>query len=387
MKYDFDEIIPRKGTDSLKWDFTEDSEVLPLWVADMDFRTAAPVVDALMKRVQHGIFGYAMFPDAYYAAIDSWFSRRYGFSVKKEWILYANSVVPALSAIIRALTEPGDRVIVQSPVYNCFYRNIGLNECETVSNNLIYDNGLYTIDFDGLERIAADPRTKLMLLCNPHNPAGRVWTKKELTRMGEICIRNQVTVVSDEIHCDIVFPEHQHIPFASLSEDFLLHSVTCTSPSKTFNLASLHVSNTFVADAALRAKVERAFHQNGIAEANAFAIDGLIAAYNKGEDWLQQLLVYLRDNYLALTDFFVQNFPQLYVLPLEATYLPWVDCAALPCSPSELAQTLLEKAKVRFNPGLMYGKNGENFLRINIACPRAVLMEGLDRFRNCVLSL
>ncbi|MDR0814121.1 MAG: pyridoxal phosphate-dependent aminotransferase [Bacteroidales bacterium] len=387
MIYDFDKIIPRRGTDSLKWDFTTDNEVLPLWVADMDFRTAAPIVDALVKRAQHGIFGYSLFPDAYYAAIDSWFSRRYGFSVKKEWTLYANSVVPALSAIIRALTDAGDKVILQSPVYNCFYRDIGLNGCETVSNDLIYENGLYTIDFDGLERIAADPRAKLMLLCNPHNPAGRVWTRDELTRIGEICIRNQITVVSDEIHCDIVFSPHRHIPFASISEEFLLHSVTCTAPSKTFNLAGVHVSNTFVADAALRTKVEKAFHQNGIAEANAFAIDGLIAAYNEGEDWLQQMLAYLHDNYLALTDFFAENFPQLYVLPLEATYLVWLDCTALQRSSSELSQILLEKAKVRFNPGLMYGKNGENFLRINIACPRALLMEGLNRFRNCVLSL
>jgi cystathionine beta-lyase len=364
-----------------------DDAVLPLWVADMDFRTAAPVVDALTKRAQHGIFGYSLFPNTYYAAIDSWFSRRYGFSVQKEWILYANSVVPSLNAILRALTEPHDKVILQSPVYNCFFTTIGLNGCESVSNDLIYENGRYSIDFDGLERIAADPRAKVMLLCNPHNPAGRVWTKEELTRVGEICLRNQVTVVSDEIHCDIVFPEHRHIPFASLSKDFLLHSVTCTSPSKTFNLAGVHVANTFVADAELRMKVDKAFRQNGIAEANAFAIDGLIAAYNEGEDWLEQLLTYLYDNYLALTDFFGKNFPQLHVLPLEATYLVWVDCSALQRSAAELSQLLLEKAKVRLNQGLMYGKNGDNFLRINIACPRAVLMEALNRLRNCLLPL
>ncbi|MDR1668046.1 MAG: pyridoxal phosphate-dependent aminotransferase [Bacteroidales bacterium] len=383
MIFDFDEIIPRRGTSSSKWD-RAGAGVLPMWVADMDFRTAPPITEALVKRARHGIFGYSLLPDEYYDAVINWFYRRYDFAVQREWILSAISVVPAVSAILRALTVPGDKVILQSPVYNCFYSTIDANGCQAVSNDLIYRNGEYTVDFDGLQRIAATSGAKVMLLCNPHNPVGRVWTREELMRTGEICLRHGVTVLSDEIHCDLVFREYRHLPFASLGEDFLLQSVTCTSPSKTFNLAGLHASNIFVAHPDLRKKIRQALHANGIDENNSFAADSLIAAYNESEEWLKQLLDYLYNNYLYLRAYCAEHFPQLYVLPLQATYLAWVDCTALQRSSRELSQMLLEKGKVWFNPGTMYGANGEGFLRINIACPRALLQEGLERMRQAL---
>ncbi len=257
MKYNFDEIIPRRNSNSYKWDSSESEEILPMWVADMDFRTAQPIIDALARRVQHGIFGYSKVPPAYFEAVTSWFLRRHQFSFKKEWLLFTTGVVPALSAVIMALTKPGNKVIVQGPVYNCFFSSIRNNGCEMVSNDLVYQNGVYQIDFDDLEEKAADPETKLMLLCSPHNPVGRVWTREELTRVGEICIRNKVTVVSDEIHCDLVYPGYRHIPFASISNEFLRHSVTCSAPSKTFNLAGVHVANILAADETIRKKLIR----------------------------------------------------------------------------------------------------------------------------------
>ncbi len=380
----FDEIVPRRHSNSYKWDSADDDAVLPMWIADMDFKTAPPVIEALIRRAKHGIFGYTKVPDAYYDAVIGWFGRRHQFTVRKEWILYTTGVVPALSAIIKALTVPGDKVIVQSPVYNCFYSSIRNNECETVSNDLIYENGSYTIDFAGLEKIAADPKAKLLLLCNPHNPAGRVWTKDELTEIGNICIRNGVTVVSDEIHCDLVYPGYRHIPFASLSEEFLLHSVTCSAPSKTFNLAGLQAANIFAADAEVKKRIDKALNINEVCEINPFGVEGLIAAYNEGEDWLEQLLVYLYDNYLFLKDFFTTHLPQLKVLPLQATYLVWVDCSVLKKTSEELVKILLEQEKLWLNEGTMYGANGANFLRINIACPRALLQDGLNRMKHAI---
>ncbi|KAA6322840.1 Cystathionine beta-lyase PatB [termite gut metagenome] len=386
-KYNFDRIIPRRNTNSCKWDSAEDDAVLPMWVADMDFMTAPPVIEALVKRAQHGIFGYTKIPSAYYEAIIGWFGRRYGFEVQKPWILFATGVVPALSAIIKALTVSGDKVIIQSPVYNCFYSCIHDNGCEVTSNDLVYENGAYTVDFAGLEKIAADPKAKLLLLCHPHNPAGRVWAKEELERMGDICLRNEVIVISDEIHCDFVYTGYQHIPFASINQDFLYHSVTCTAPSKTFNIAGLQASNTFVADSEMRARISKAFNTNRVGEANSFAIDGLIAAYNEGEDWLEQLLTYLYENYLFLKDFFDTNLPQLKVLPLQATYLVWVDCSVLQQSSRKISHTLLNEGKLWLNEGMMYGTNGDHFIRINIACPRALLIEGLNRMKQALSNI
>lgn len=393
MQYNFDEIVNRKGSNSYKWDTNENEDVLPLWVADMDFKTASPIIDALSRRVQHGVFGYAKVSDSYYKSVINWFERMHNFSVEQDSILYTTGVVPALSAIIMALTEHEDKVLVQMPVYNCFFSSIRNNQCEVVSNDLLYSNGKYTINFDDLEKKAADPKTKLMLLCNPHNPVGRVWTKEELKKIGEICFRNNVLVVSDEIHCDLVYATHTHIPFASLGEPFSEQSITCTSPSKTFNLAGLQVANIFASNSDIRKRIDKALNINEVCEINPFAIEGLIAAYTHedSENWLNSLKEYLWDNYLLVEKFFALNLSKFPVLPLEATYLVWIDCSSLNLSSEKLAKLFLVKEQLRVNEGTIYGRAGEGFVRLNIACPREVLQEGLNRmkriFKNlCMLS-
>ena len=384
MKYDFDEIIPRRGTNSYKWDSAGDADVLPMWVADMDFRTAPPVVEALRKRVEHGIFGYVRVPDAYYAAVTNWFARRHDWQIEKEWIIYTTGVVPALSAVIKALTVPGDKVMVQTPVYNCFFSSIRNNGCGMITNPLIYRNGTYQINFADLEQKAADPNVKVLLLCNPHNPAGRVWTKQELTRIGDICIRNNVWVVADEIHCELVFPGHTYIPFASISQEFLMHSVTCTSPSKAFNLAGLQIANIISADTDIRTKIDKAINVNEICDVNPFGVEALMAAYNDSEEWLEELKQYLFANYNYLRAYFAECLPKFPVSMLEGTYLVWVDCSVLNQSSDKIVKTLLEKEKLWVNEGGLYGEAGEGFIRINIACPRQQLIEGLNRLRRAL---
>ena len=384
MKYNFDEIISRRGTNSYKWDSARDADVLPMWVADMDFRTAPPVVEALRKRVEHGILGYVRVPDAYYAAVTNWFARRHDWQIEKEWIIYTTGVVPALSAVIKALTAPGDKVMVQTPVYNCFFSSIRNNGCGMIANPLIYRNGTYQIDFADLEQKAADPSVKVLLLCNPHNPAGRVWTKQELTRIGDICIRNNVWVVADEIHCELVFPGHTYIPFASISQEFLMHSVTCTSPSKAFNLAGLQIANIISADTDIRTKIDKAININEVCDVNPFGVEALMAAYNDGEEWLEELKQYLFANYNYLRASFAEYLSEFPVSMLEGTYLVWADCSVLNQPSDETVKTLLEKEKLWVNEGSLYGEAGEGFIRINIACPRQQLIEGLNRLRRAL---
>ena len=384
MKYNFDEIIPRRGTNSYKWDSAEDADVLPMWVADMDFRTAPPVVEALKKRVEHGIFGYVRVPDVYYEAITNWFARRHAWRIEKEWIIYTTGVVPAISAVIKALTLPGDKVMVQTPVYNCFFSSIRNNGCEVITSPLIYENGTYQMDFIDLEQKVADPGVKVLLLCNPHNPAGRVWTKQELTRLGEICLRNDVWVVSDEIHCELVFPGHTYIPFASVSEEFQMHSITCTSPSKAFNLAGIQIANIVSADADIRMKIDKAININEVCDVNPFGIEALMAAYTDGVEWLEELNRYLFANYHCLRAYFDEYLPEFSVVSLEGTYLVWVDCSVLKQPSEAIMKTLLDKEKLWVNEGSLYGEAGEGFIRINIACPRQQLIEGLKRLRRAL---
>lgn len=381
MNSEFDDIISRRGTNSYKWDSAAEG-VLPMWVADMDFRTAPAVAEALKKRVEHGIFGYTKVPSAYYDAVVNWFGRRHGWMMEKEWIVYTTGVVPALSAVVKALTVPGDRVLVQTPVYNCFFSSVRNNGCEVIANPLIYRDGTYRIDFKDLERKAADPKVKLLLLCNPHNPAGRVWTRQELMRIGEICLRNDVWVVADEIHCELVFPGHIYTPFASVSEEFPMYSITCLSPSKAFNLAGLQIANIVCADADVRRKIDRAVNVNEVCDVNPFGVEASIAAYNEGEAWLERLKQYLYVNYNYLKGFFSEYLPQFPVSMLEGTYLVWVDCSVLGRSSKEIVQELLEREKVWVNEGSLYGEAGEGFIRINIACPRQKLIEGLNRLRK-----
>ena len=382
MKYDFDEIISRRNSNSYKWDAVMEEGVLPMWGADMDFRTAPAVVEVLRKRMDHGIFGYTKVPPIYYDAIINWFTRRHGWQIDRDWIIYTSGVVPALSAIIKALTVPGDRVLVQTPVYNCFFSSIRNNGCEIVANPLVYTNGTYRIDFDDLARKATDPKVKLLLLCNPHNPVGRVWTRAELMCIGEICLRNDVLVVADEIHCELVYSGHTYIPFASISDDFRNRSVTCTSPSKAFNLAGLQIANIFAADESVRVKIDKAINLNEVCDVNPFGVEALVAAYNDGEEWLKELKCYLSDNYLYMRTFFNKYLPQFPVVKLEGTYLVWVDCSVLNRSSKEIAELLLKAEKLWINEGSMYGEAGEGFIRINIACPRQILIDGLNRLKR-----
>lgn len=386
MVSDFDRINDRHGTCSYKWDSARDRNVLPMWVADMDFRTAPAIVEALQERVSQGIFGYTHVPDEYYDAVTSWFAGRHGWDISREWIIYTSGVVPAISAVIKALAEPGDRILVQTPVYNCFFSSIRNNGCEMVSSPLVYDGRTYHIDFEDLDHKASLPGVRLMLLCNPHNPAGRVWTREELGRIGEICIRHGVTVVSDEIHCELVYPGYKYTPFASISDDFLHHSVTCFSPSKAFNIAGLQIANIVSADPDVRRRIDKAININEVCDVNPFGVTATVAAYTNGGEWLSRLIAYLKGNYDCFMEFCRENLPGFNVAELEGTYLVWMDCRPLGMKSDDIESALLEKTGLWLNAGTMYGADGEGFMRWNIACPRSVMLDGLERFRKFVSS-
>lgn len=387
MRSFFDEIIERRGTNSYKWDVPEAAGALPLWVADMDFRTAPPIVEALQARVAHGIFGYTQVPESYYEAVMRWFRRRHGWTIRRESIQYTSGVVPALSAVIKALTHPGDRVVVQTPVYNCFFSSIRNNGCEVGEAPLVYADGRYRMDFQALEAQCALPQTKLLLLCNPHNPVGRVWTRVELERVADIAGRHGVTVVSDEIHCELVFPPHVYIPYATVGSEARAASIVLCSPSKAFNLAGLQIANIVTDNAEWRRRIDRAINDNEVCDVNPFGVVALQAAYDKGEPWLHELIKYLQGNYTYLRAWFESYLPAFNVLPLEGTYLVWVDCRHLKRTSDELCRLLLRDARVLLNSGTMYGAAGEGFLRINIACPRARLIDALERIQKVLAKL
>ncbi len=384
MAYDFDTVTSRRGSGSTKWDASADPASLPMWVADMDFPTAPAIIEALEARVRHGIFGYTRVPDTYYTTLIDWFARRYAFPLQREWILTTSGVVPAISAILRALTQPGDGVIIQTPVYNCFFSSIRNLQCRALENPLREDKGRFAIDFDDLERQAADPSARILLLCNPHNPVGRSWTAAELTRLGEICFRHNLIVVSDEIHCDLVAPGRRHQSFATLGPEFLHRSITCHSPSKAFNLAGLQIANIVAADPDLRARIDRALNIHEVCDVNPFGVTASIAAYTAGADWLDALRAYLADNYQTVADFLTEHLPTLRITPQEATYLAWIDCRALNLSSVALTELLAKAGHLIVSPGTLYGDAGEGFIRLNLACPRSVLREGLQRLRTAL---
>lgn len=379
MKYDFDELIDRRGTDCVKWD-SEPAGVLPMWVADMDFKTAPCITEALKKRVEQGIFGYTRVPESYYDAVTGWFADRHGWHIERDRIIYTSGVVPALSAIIKAETRPGDKVILQTPVYNCFFSSVRNNGCIIAENRLLRRGDTYEMDFDDLELKASDPAVRLMLLCNPHNPCGRVWRRDELKRVADICARHGVTVVSDEIHCELVMPGYEYVPFASLSPETERMSVTCLSPSKAFNIAGLQIANIVCSDPDRRARIDRAINDNEVCDVNPFGVVALQEAYRHGADWLDQLNVYLHGNYEYMIDFCRRELPRYPVRKLEGTYLAWMDVSALGIPVAILEQRLVDDARLRLNAGTMYGEAGEGYMRWNLACPRARLADGLARF-------
>ncbi len=380
--YDFDKLVLRRGTGSLKWDSRRN--VLPFWVADMDFQTAPCVLEALRRRVDHGVFGYTYVDDSYYDALIDWFSSRHLYSFDRGDVIYLPGIVPAISAIIKALVPEGGGVIVQTPVYNCFFSSIRNNGCIVVENPLVRKElseteFTYEMDFDGLEELASVPSNKLLLLCNPHNPAGRAWTRGELQRVAEICGRHNVKVVSDEIHCELTMPGYTYVPYGTIDP----MATVCLSPSKAFNIAGLQIANIIVPDADLRSRIDRAVNINEVCDVNPFGVEALKAAYSSdGGEWLDALRVYLYDNYTFLREYIAKRLPSCPVAKLEATYLPWVDISSLGFGSDELVKRLLDKSGVWVNSGEMYG--GDGYIRINIACPRGTLDEGLERICDTI---
>lgn len=385
MEYDFSRPTDRRGTDSYKWDSAPEADIIPLWVADMDFETFPAITEALQRRVAHGIFGYTRVPEAYYEAVCRWFKKRHGWHINREDIIYTSGVVPAVSAVIKALTLPGDQVIVQGPVYNCFFSSIRNNGCETVSNSLIYNKEelRYEIDFDDLERKLKHERARLMLLCNPHNPGGRVWTRDELTRVAELCRKYGVRVVSDEIHCELTLYDNEYVPFGSLPDELSRGSITCCSPSKAFNTAGLQIANIVCRDAEVRNRINRAININEVCDVNPFGVIALQAAYSdEGYEWLTQLRKYISANYDLLLERFARELPKCKVMRMEGTYLAWIDCSELHIPSEEIEEMLMHENKVWVNAGSMYGAEGAAFIRINMACTSELLNEGITRIVN-----
>ncbi|MDC7240386.1 MAG: pyridoxal phosphate-dependent aminotransferase [Spirochaetales bacterium] len=384
MSYDFDTPVDRRDTGSYKWDVEQ--RELPLWVADMDFRTAPSVLDALMKRVEHGIFGYSSVTDDWYDAYRGWWKNRHSFEMSREWLIFSTGVVPAISSIVRKLTTPAEKVLIQSPVYNIFYNSILNNGRQVLESPLVYDEGEYSIDFDDLEAKLSDPQTKMMILCNPHNPVGKIWDRETLRRIGELCFNNGVIVLSDEIHCDLCDPGREYVPFASVSLECRINSVTCLSPSKAFNLAGLHTAAVVVPDEQLRNRVNRGLNTDEVAEPGAFAATAAVSAFTEGEKWLDELRAYLLQNKAQVRAFIADALPEIKVTASEATYLLWLDCRKISPDSGFLQSHIRKSTGLYLTDGAEYGRGGEGFLRMNVSCPVSTLEDALGRLEVGVNS-
>ncbi len=380
----FDELTERRGTGSYKWDTPDDPEVLPMWVADMDFMTAPAIIDALHRRVDQGIFGYTKVDADYYSAVVDWFAERHGWPFDPSWIIYTSGVVPAVSAIIKGMTTPGDKVILQTPAYNCFYSSIRNNGCGLSSNKLLVDEyGRYTIDFEDLEHRISDPKARLLILCNPHNPSGRVWTRDELQKVADLCLRNDIFVISDEIHCELTYPGHDYTPYGTLGEKYLRNAAVCISPSKAFNIAGLQIANIVASDEGVRRRIDRAINDNEVCDVNPFGVIATIAAYRKSSSWLDELKDYLFGNIkYAMSELGSKS--MCLVTPLEGTYLLWIDIKCTGMTGDEFADFLLKTEKLMVSPGSIYGPGGENYIRLNVACPRRRLEDGISRLLDAL---
>jgi cystathionine beta-lyase len=413
MPYDFDKVINRRNTDSLKWDYAtkrgKPADVLPMWVADMDFPAPPSVIEALRERVDFGVFGYSDTGDDYSASLQSWFARRFNWNIKPEWLVKTPGVVPSLYLAVHAYTNPGDKVLIQSPVYYPFREAIHDTGRTLVTNPLVLcsppchpersgeaaqskdlsltDGNHYEIDFEDLEAKLSDPQVKLFILCSPHNPVARVWTREELTRMGELCINYNVIVVSDEIHMDFIYPGNTHTVFADISEAFADISITATAPSKTFNVAGLQLSNVFIPNERLRRQYLRAFSAAGLSQPSYLGFVACKAAYDGGEAWLEDLLVYLKANFDYLRDYLAEHIPAIKLVEPEGTYLAWLDCRELGLDHKQLEDFIINDAKLWLDGGTMFGPEGEGFQRMNLACPRATLTDALERLAQAYYEL
>ena len=385
MKYNFDKPTERRNTGSLKWDVSDGE--LPMWVADMDFETAPEVKDAVVRVAERGIYGYSILPDEYFESIADFWGEHYGFRPEPSWMVFSTGVVAAVSSMVRKLTTPAENVLIQPPVYNIFYNSILNNGRNVVENELVYENGEYRMDFSDLENKLANPQTTLMILCNPHNPVGKIWDKETLARVGELCKKHGVTVISDEIHSPLTAPGKRYIPFASVNEVCRDISVSCVAASKAFNLAGLQSACLIAENPALRHKVWRGINTDEVGEPNAFAVDANIAAYRHGGEWLDELNEYIFQNKKYAHDFIKQNIPALYAVPSDATYLLWVDVSHYTDNSEKFARDLREKTGLYVSDGVEYGKGGEHFIRINLATQRANVADGVSRLKAYVDSL
>lgn len=386
----FNDPIDRNGTHSIKWDYREKlfgkHDILPMWVADMDFESPHAVKQALKKRVEHGIYGYTAESSGYFKGIINWLAKRHQWTIDKDWLHYTPGVIPALNWSVQTFTEPGDKVIIQPPVYEPFFNAIKRNNREIVENPLELVNNAYQMDLTALENVI-DDKTRMLILCSPHNPVGRVWTKEELIQLGEICLKHNVLIVSDEIHFDMVYGDRQHFPLGNLSEDLKHQTITLTSPGKTFNLQGFQSAYAIIPDQELNERFSQTLRQNGIFLNNVMSITAVEAAYNHGEAWLDELLPYLEENKEFIHAYSQANLPGIHVVASEGTYLAWLDCRDLGLSQEGLKQFMVEEAGLALNDGMIFGKQGAGFMRLNFGCPRSLLEEGLNRLAHALENL
>lgn len=389
MKYNFDEVVNREKTGSRKWDMPGegiDKDVLPMWVADMDFKSPKEVVDALVERANHGVFGYTYRDDDFYDAVINWCKKRYNWDVKKEWILFTPGVVMGLNIGVMKLTNPGDKVIIQTPVYPPFKNVIVNKDRIAIESSLIDDGNKYIMDIENIKN-NIDEKTKLLMLCSPHNPVGRVWTKDELLEIGNLCMENNIPIISDEIHADFIFKDHKHHVLASLSEELEQNTVTLLAPSKTFNIAGLGTSVAIIPNEEIRNKYNEAIEYMGVGSSDVFGVVGLTKAYNYGQEWLEELLVYLEDNANFAVEYINKNIPEISVKKPDGTYLLWLDFGKIDKTADEINDCLINDAKIRLNDGRPYGKEADKFFRLNIGTQRSRLEEGLKRIKFAVDKL
>lgn len=391
MNYNFDEIIDRRGTNSIKYDFAVErgkpKDIVPLWVADMDFKAPPAVIEVLTKSVQHGIFGYSEHKEGYFDAIYHWYQTRFDWEIQPDWLVKTPGVVYAIATAIRALTDEEDAIIIQQPVYYPFSQSILANNRKLINNSLVYKDGAYHMDFDDFEEKIVKNKVKLFILCSPHNPVGRVWTKEELTFLGDICIKHGVIIVSDEIHADFVYPGNQHFVFANLKAEYLNNSIICSAPSKTFNIAGLQVSNIFIANQEIRKKFQREIARTGYSQLNTVGLIACQAAYENGAQWLEQLKEYLAGNLDFVRKFLADHLPQIKLVEPQGTYLVWLDFQALNLEEEQLEDLIINKANLWLDSGTMFGREGKGFQRINIACPRATLKKALLQLEQAISML
>lgn len=382
--YDFNTVINRRNSNSLKWDVAENE--LPMWIADMDFPTAPPILEALHKKISVGALGYGIVPDEWYNAYVNWWQRRHGFAIKKEWLVFTTGVVPAISSMVRKLTTPAEKVLIQTPVYNCFFNCIVNGGRYVKESPLKYQNGEYDMDFERLEEDLSDPQVSLMILCNPHNPVGKIWDKEHLIKVGALCHKYGVTVISDGIHCDLTDPGKEYVPFASASDICRDISISCIAPTKTFNIAGVHSAAVMIPNKFLRHKVWRGVNSDDIAEPNIIAVEAAIAAFNEGEAWLNELRCYIYENKQLVKEFLKAKLPEIHVVPSDCTYLMWLDCSKVTDDSVEMTEFIRKETGLYVSEGAEYGETGRKFIRFNVACPKSILSEGLIRLEKGVTA-